>query len=141
MKEQIRSSLEMVVTWKDYPFLVRSTAVLARGRMTLPSFNEMDGSGVPGSGMWERAVLASAHGHLLPPQFPLKVSLAESDRNQTSFIFNVASTIENGTMLPTKSRVFPSRRDDRVILHFDCRYIALYGTIYSMQLADPAAQR
>lgn len=125
------------VTSRNYPFLVRSTAVLARSRMTLPSFNEMDGSGVRGSGMWAKAVLAFAHGHLLPPQFPSKVPLAESDRNQTSFIFNVASTSENGIMLPTRSQLLPSRRDDRVILHFDCRYTALHGTIYNMQLADP----
>lgn len=41
-------------------------------------------------------------------------------------------------MLPIKSQALPSRKDDRVILHFDCRYIALHGTIYNMQLILPA---
>ena len=71
----------------------------------------------------------------------LKSLTGESDHHQTSFMFNVASTSKNETMLPSKSQVLPSRKDDRVILHFDCRYIDLHGTIYNMQLADSAAQR
>ena len=114
--------------------------------MTLPTYLVSTrwveaGSLDRGCGKEQSWHLRADAGHLLPPQFPSKVSLAESDRNQTSFMFNVASTSKDGTMLPTKSQVFPSRRDDRVILHFDCRYIALCGTIYNMQLADSAAHR
>ena len=55
--------------------------------------------------------------------FSLKrVSKSESECQPISFMFNAGSKSENGNMLPVKRQLLPSRKDDRVILHFDCRY-------------------
>jgi hypothetical protein len=63
------------------------------------------------------------------------VSESESEYHQTSFMFNAVNTNEDGIMLPMKNQVLPGRKDDRVILHFDCRYIDLHRTTYNMQHA------
>lgn len=86
------------------------------------------------------------HGRCLPPQFLSQESESESEStfHLTSFMFNAVSKSENGTMLSAKRQILPSRKDDRVILHFDCRYSPLTCIeqyTYNMQLADSAVQR
>jgi hypothetical protein len=59
-------------------------------------------------------------------------------------MFNAVSKSENGDMLSAKRQILPSRKDDRVILHFDCMYSLLTCIeqyTYNMQLADSAVQR
>jgi hypothetical protein len=73
--------------------------------------------------------------------FSHRVLESESEYHQTSFMLEAANTNQDGAMLPMKNHVLPSRKDDRVILHFDCRYIDLHGTTCKMQLADTAFQR
>ena len=43
-------------------------------------------------------------------------------------MFNAVDTNEDGAMLSRKSHILPSRKDERVILHFDCTYIDLHRT-------------
>jgi hypothetical protein len=56
-------------------------------------------------------------------------------------MFNAVDNNEDGVMRPMENNVLPSRKDDRVILHFDCMYIDLQKTTCNMQLADNAFQR
>jgi hypothetical protein len=84
------------------------------------------------------------HGRYVPPQFLSQESESQSTFHLTSFMFSAVSKSENGDMLSAKRQILPSRKDDRVILHFDCRYSLLTCIeqyTYSMQLADPTAQR
>jgi hypothetical protein len=53
--------------------------------------------------------------------------VSNSKCHQTCFVSDVKiagdmNKGKNGTMLPIKCQALPSRKDDRVILHFDCRY-------------------
>lgn len=53
----------------------------------------------------------------------LKVRVRKHLASFISNVTNAMSTCENGTMLPIKGQV-PPRKDDRVILHFDCMYMS-----------------
>ena len=83
---------------------------------------------------------------MLLRSFSLKSQESESESTSqlTSFMFNAVSKNENGAMLSANRQVLPSRKDDRVILHFDCRYspmTCIEQYTYNMQLADSAVQR
>jgi hypothetical protein len=116
----------------------------------LGSFNEMDGSGAHpaiGEGGKERSWHQRlTHGRSLEHlrSFPPRVSVSKC--HQTSFVSDGTkagdmSKGRDGSMLPIKCNTLPSRKDDRVLLHFDCRYINLHRTTCNMQLADTAIQR